>query len=125
MKKIHPLLYLIPANLVPLAYCLLYPLGAPIKLFLFPITHIALFLLNIRTAKTWPQIIIPSLLHIASTVCSLMHSGWLYLHYICYDAVGYMIIYLECIAGLVITIILMIVSLVLCYFASKNKIREA
>ena len=65
------------------------------------------------------QVISPGVLHIAATFCTLQQSSWLYFHYIVDDAEGRAIAWLECVIGVGLTTVLLIVSLV--WFAMKQR----
>ena len=107
------------ANLALLSICLLYRGGAPLEMALMPPLHILLFLLNMRASKRWWHVIVLGVLHIAVTFCVLQQSSWLYFHYIVDDAEGRAIAWLECVIGVGLATVLLIVSLV--WFAMKQR----
>ena len=107
------------ANMTALSVCALYAGGAPLEIAIMPCLHILLFLLNMKAAKKWWQIIVLSILHIAVTFCIPQQSSWLYFHYIVDDVEGRAIAWLECIVGVAWTGILFIVSLV--WFGIKQR----
>ena len=107
------------ANLALLSICLLYRGGAPLIMALMPPLHILLFLLNMRASKRWWQVISLGVMHIAVTFCTLQQSSWLYFHYIVDDAEGRAIAWLECVIGVSLTTVLLIVSLI--WFAVKQR----
>ena len=107
------------ANLALLSICLLYRGGAPLIMALMPPLHILLFLLNMRASKRWWHVIVLGVLHIAVTFCVLQQSSWLYFRYIVDDVEGRAIAWLECVIGVGLTTVLLIVSLV--WFAMKQR----
>ncbi len=107
------------ANLALLSICLLYRGGAPLEMALMPPLHILLFLLNMRASKRWWHVIVLGVLHIAVTFCVLQQSSWLYFRYIVDDVEGRAIAWLECVIGVGLTTVLLIVSLV--WFAMKQR----
>ena len=107
------------ANLALLSVCLLYRGGGPLIMVLMPPLHILLFLLNMRASKRWWQVISLGVLHIAVTFCTLQQSSWLYFHYIVDDAEGRAIAWLECVIGVGLTTVLLIVALI--WFAAKQR----
>ena len=107
------------ANLALLSICLLYRGGAPLEIALMPPLHILLFLLNMRASKRWWHVIVLGVLHIAVTFCVLQQSSWLYFRYIVDDVEGRAIAWLECVIGVGLTTVLLIVSLV--WFAMKQR----
>ena len=109
------------ANLALLSICLLYRGGAPLEMALMPPLHILLFLLNMRASKRWWHVIVLGVLHIAVTFCALQQSSWLYFHYIVDDAEGRAIAWLECVIGVGLTTVLLIVALI--WFAAKQRKR--
>ncbi len=110
------------ANLALLSVCLLYRGGAPLIIALMPPLHILLFLLNMRASKRWWQVISLGVMHVAVTFCALQQSSWLYFHYIVDDVVGRAIAWLECVIGVGLTTVLLIVSLI--WFAAKQRQRR-
>ena len=107
------------ANLALLSICLLYRGGAPLEMALMPPLHILLFLLNMRASKRWWHVIVLGVLHIAVTFCVLQQSSWLYFRYIVDDVEGRAIAWLECVIGVGLTTVLLIVSLG--WFAMKQR----
>ncbi len=107
------------ANLALLSVCLLYRGGAPITMAMMPPLHILLFLLNMKASKQWWQVIALGVGHIAVTFCVLQQSSWLSFHYIADDAEGRIVALLECIVGVGLTTVLLIVSLI--WFAMKQR----
>ena len=107
------------ANLALLSICLLYRGGAPLEMALMPPLHILLFLLNMRASKRWWHVIVLGVMHIAVTFCVLQQSSWLYFRYIVDDVEGRAIAWLECVIGVGLTTVLLIVSLV--WFAMKQR----
>ena len=107
------------ANLALLSVCLLYRGGTPLIMVLMPPLHILLFLLNMRASKRWWHVIVLGVLHIAVTFCVLQQSSWLYFRYIVDDVEGRAIAWLECVIGVGLTTVLLIVSLV--WFAMKQR----
>ena len=107
------------ANLALLSICLLYRGGAPLEMALMPPLHILLFLLNVRESKRWWHVIVLGVMHIAVTFCVLQQSSWLYFRYIVDDVEGRAIAWLECVIGVGLTTVLLIVSLV--WFAMKQR----
>ena len=116
-KRLFPLAC--AANLALLSICLLYRGGAPLEMALMPPLHILLFLLNMRASKRWWHVIVLGVLHIAVTFCVLQQSSWLYFRYIVDDVEGRAIAWLECVIGVGLTTVLLIVSLV--WFAMKQR----
>ena len=109
----------VAANVLSLAICALYAGGAPLEMALMPCLHILLFLLNMKAAKKWWQVIVLGLLHIAVTFCIHQQSSWLYFHYISDDEETWYIGAVECSVGVVWTSILFVVSLV--WFGIRQK----
>ena len=107
------------ANLALLSVCLLYRVGGMLIMVLMPPLHVLLFLLNMKASKQWWQVIVLGIMHIAVTYCVLQQSSWLYFHFIVDDAEGRAIAWLECVIGVGLTAVLLIVSLI--WFAAKQR----
>lgn len=98
------------ANCSALALCLLSRFDLVPTLAL-PIYHACLFFLNRKAAKHWWQVIFLSVLHIISTICTIILDARIYTHYYGIDPADVVFHVFSLYIGTGITVVLFIIQL--------------